>query len=258
MSSVSPTLNQKQLRVDEKSKRIETTPVPNSLRILTLVTVIAFAIVTYLGLFSAGTDITQGEVQRLFYFHMPSFFGAFTAFGATVLGGILFLVRREAKWDRMALAGVEVGFVFSLVCLVTGMAWARPIWNTWWTWDPRLTSAAIMVLTYAAYMMLRAGIENPQTRRRFASVYGILAFSTVILTLVIIRIRPDTIHPVIVGASPQNAQGTFEATSGVVIALIPALLLWSTILPITIMWWRIRLENVLERVNEMKMRALSE
>jgi len=231
-------------------------PVPRVLWVLTALTVLGLIGTLYLGLVYVGTDVTQGAVQRLFYVHMPSFFGAFTAFGATVLGGILYLKNRDAKWDRLAVAGVEIGLALSVLTLATGSVWARPIWNTWWTWDPRLTSAAIMVLTYAAYLMLRSGIENADTRRRFASVYGIVAFSTVILTLVIIRIRPDTIHPVVVGASPQNAQGTFEATTGVVVALLPALAFYATLLPITLMWWRIRLENFSEIVEQRKLQVV--
>ena len=198
---------------------LETIPMPRLLRLLTLVTTLGFLATLYLGLFVAGADIEQGEVQRLFYIHMPSFFGAFTAFGATVLGGILYLSRGSEQWDRVALAGVEVGLAFALINLLTGAIWARPIWNTWWTWDPRLTSAAVMCLTYAAYLMLRAGIEDPSRKRGLMSVYGIFAFVSVLTTLFIIRVVPETIHPVIVGASPQNAQGSFEATSGVVIAL---------------------------------------
>jgi len=233
-------------------------PMPNMLRILTLITILGGIAIMVLGFGVAGRDIEQGDVQRLFYLHMPSFFGAFTAFGATVLGGVMYLWKRQDKWDYLAVAGVEVGIALSMINLATGSVWARPIWNTWWTWDPRLTSAAIMVLTYFAYLMLRAGIENPQSKRRFASVYGIFAFATVILTLVIIRIRPDTIHPVVVGASPQNAQGGFEATSGVVMALLPALFYFTTLLPIVMMWHRMRLEQMLEHVNFKKMQVLSE
>lgn len=223
------------------------------LLILSVVTGLAVALGLFLALFYAGTDVLQGEVQRLFYIHMPSFFGAFVAFSATVFGGIQYLRTRDEKWDALAVAGVEVGLALALVNLATGSIWARPIWNTWWTWDPRLTSAAIMALTYAAYLMLRASIENPELRRRFASVYGILAIVTVIITLIIIRIRPDTIHPAVVGPSPQNAEGTFEATPGVVAALIPNLIIWSTLVPITLIWWRIRLENMSERVSKIKM-----
>lgn len=240
-----------------KDIAIQPTSVPSLLRILTLVTVIGVVVALVFALNIAGTDIEQGEVQRIFYVHMPAFFGAFLAFGATVLGGVMYLWKRDPKWDRLAVAGVEVGFAFAMINLITGSIWARPIWNTWWTWDPRLTSEAIMILTYAAYMMLRAGIDNMDTRRRFASVYGILAFATVLLTLFIIRFREDTIHPTVVGNSPQNAQGTFAATSGVVTALMVGLLIWGLLAPVTLIWYRIRLENMLDWVNRKKMEVLS-
>lgn len=233
-------------------------PTPSLLRILTIVTILSVAIGLYMGLVYAGTDVDQGEVQRIFYIHMPSFFGAFLAFGATVIGGIQYLRTRNVKWDTLALAGVEVGLALGIINLVTGSIWARPIWNTWWTWDPRLTSDAIMILAYAAYLMLRNGIESDDQRRRFASVYGILAFATVIITLVIIRIRPDTIHPAVIGPSPQDAQGTFElqATAGVGAALGINMLVWPLLVPITLMWYRIRLENYAQRVQALKARLL--
>ena len=235
---------------------IAASPPPQLLRALTFLTVLGLAGSLVLGLFVAGTDIQQGPVQRIFYIHMPSFFAAFTAFGATVLGGLIYLWRGSENWDRIALAGVEVGLAFALINLLTGAIWARPIWNTWWTWDPRLTSAAVMCLTYAAYLVLRAGIENPQRRRSLMSVYGIFAFVSVLLTLFIIRIVPDTIHPVIVGASPQNAQGTFEASSGVVLALLPSMILWLTLMPITLMWHRYRLALRQEAVDALKLNML--
>ncbi|MDX1991926.1 MAG: cytochrome c biogenesis protein CcsA [bacterium] len=225
---------------------------------LTIITILAVALGLYLALFFAGTDVDQGNIQRIFYLHMPSFFGAFVAFSVTVVGGIMYLRTRQTRWDTLALAGVEVGLALSLVNLVTGSIWARPIWNTWWTWDWRLTSAAVMVLTYAAYLMLRGGLENVETRRRFASVYGIFAIATAILTLVIIRIVPDTIHPAVIGPSPQNAEGTFEATRGVVLALLPNLLIWSTLVPAVLMWHRIRLQNAIDQVEAAKQDALAQ
>jgi heme exporter protein C len=233
---------------------------PRLLLILTIVTALAVLLGLYMGLGYAGPDLAQGDVQRIFYIHMPSFFGAFFAFGVGVVGGIQYLRTRTLKWDTFALAGIEVGIALAVVNLVTGMIWSRPIWNTWWTWDPRLTSEAIMVLAYAAYLMLRAGIENPEQRRRFASVYGILAMSTVIITLVIIRIRPDTIHPAVIGASPQNAEGGFElaATAGVSAALMTNLPIWFILVPVTLIWHRIRLQNLWEHIQLKKLEILSQ
>jgi heme exporter protein C len=228
------------------------------LMVLTVVTAVAVAVGLYMALVAAGTDTTQGDVQRIFYIHVPAFFGAFAAFIATVIGGIMYLATRGLRWDRLALAGVEVGLLLSVVNLVTGSIWARPIWNTWWTWDPRLTSAAIMALTYAAYLMLRAGVENPEQRRRFAAVYGILAISTALITLLIIRFRPDTIHPVVVGPSPQNAEGSFEmqATQGVTTAILTNMPVWGLLVPMTLIWWRMRMERFAEHIEQMKAAVL--
>jgi heme exporter protein C len=223
------------------------------LRLYTAMAAAAMAVALFMELFFAGTDVQQGEVQRLFYIHMGSFFGAFFAFAGAVLGGLAYLRTRAPKWDTLALACIEVGLVLAFVNVATGSVWARPIWNTWWTWDPRLTSAAVMLLTYAAYLMLRKGIDNPETRRRFASVYGILAFSTVLFTLLVTRLRPDTIHPVVIGSGPSvNAEGGFAVTQGIGITLGVSMVVWIGFLTPVLVWWRIRLENAFERLNELK------
>jgi heme exporter protein C len=231
---------------------------PNRLRILTIATIFLAGLGFVLAMFVAKTDVDQGDVQRIFYFHMPSFFGGLFAFIATVIGGVNYLRTRQTRWDTLALAGVEVGLALSLINLITGAIWARPIWNTWWTWDARLTSAAIMCLTYAAYLMLRGGIENPEKRRMFASVYGIVAITTAILTLVIIRIVPNTIHPAVIGPSPQNAEGAFEFSQNVAMALGPNVLIWGFFIPLTLIWWRIRLQNRVDAVAMLKAEALSD
>ncbi|MDX2078112.1 MAG: cytochrome c biogenesis protein CcsA [bacterium] len=231
---------------------------PNRLRILTIATIVLTGLGFVLAMFVAKTDVDQGDVQRIFYYHMPSFFGGLFAFIATVIGGVNYLRTRQTRWDTLALAGVEVGLALSLINLITGAVWARPIWNTWWTWDARLTSAAIMCLTYAAYLMLRGGIENPEKRRMFASVYGIVAITTAILTLVIIRIVPNTIHPAVIGPSPQNAEGTFEFSQNVAMALGPNIIIWGFLIPLTLIWWRIRLQNRVDAVAMLKAEALSD
>lgn len=238
---------------------------PRLLLLLTIVTIVAVVAGLYLSIFYAGTDMQQGDVQRLFYIHVPSFAGAFVAFTVAVVGGVLYLITRNVRWDTLALAGVEAGLVLSIVNIVTGSAWARPIWNTWWNWDPRLTMDAIMILTYSAYLMLRNGIDNPETRRRFASVYEILAFITVLATLLITRFRADTIHPVVFGpvftaASQMNAVGAFElaATPGVSAVVGYASAVWSILVPVVLIWHRVRVENLAERVNALRMRLLSE
>ncbi len=231
---------------------------PRTLTVLTGVTMVMVAIGLVMGLFFVGTDTTQGHVQRIFYIHMPSFIGAFLAFSGTVIGGVNYLRSRNLKWDTLAIAGVEVGLMLAIINLVTGSIWARPIWNTWWTWDPRLTSAAIMALTYSAYLMLRNGIENPETRHRFAAVYGIVAIVTALTTLLIIRVVPQTIHPAVVGPSPQDAEGGFNMSGNMAITLIFNMAVWGALVPVTLMWLRIRLQNKMELVHRRKLEILSE
>jgi hypothetical protein len=118
-----------------------------------------------------------------------------------------------------------------------------------------------MVLTYAAYLMLRAGIENAEQRRRFAAVYGIFAIATAVITLVIPRIVPSTIHPVVIGPSfnsTEAMQGGFElaATQGVGAALGINFIVWALLVPITFLWHRIRLENAMHHVQALKARIL--
>lgn len=222
------------------------------LRALTVVTILAVAGGVYMALAYARTDVFQGEVQRIFYIHVASFAAAFIAYCVPVAGGIMYLRTKEVKWDTLALAGVEVGAMLALLNLITGIIWSRPSWNTWWTWDWRPTTALISVLTYAAYLMLRNAIDNSDTRRRFASVYGIVAITTVILTFIVIRLTPNTIHPAVIGPSPQNATAqlefgdTIKATLGINSAI------WSTLVPLTLIWWRIRLGNLAERVQSLK------
>ncbi len=223
---------------------------------LMVVSAVLFVIAIYLDLFWVGPEKTQGAAQRIFYVHLGSFLGAFISFGATVLSGIAYLHTRHPKWDTLGLSGVEIGLGMSAITILTGMCWARPIWNTWWTWDPRLTSITIMWLAYLAYLVLRSGIEDPERRRRFAAVYGIIAVSSVLFTIIIIRIRPDTIHPVVAGPSESDPEGGFDIAGRIRTTLFFNLFTF-LLITITLIWYRIRLENLSEWVMRRKLQLLS-
>jgi heme exporter protein C len=233
---------------------------PQRTRILqgvTVAAVVLLAIAIYLDLFWVGPEVQQGEVQRIFYVHLGSFLGAFTAFTATVVAGVAYLRTRNPKWDTFGKSNVEIGLGFSAITIVTGSIWARPIWNTWWTWEPRLTSVTIMWLAYAAYIMLRSGIEDPERRRRFAAVYGIVAFASVLFTIIIIRVRPDTIHPVVAGPSQADPSGSFDVTGRIRDTLFFNLFTFAVI-TVALVWHRIRLENLADKVMRRKIQVLSE
>ena len=109
-----------------------------------------------------------------------------------------------------------------------------------------------MVLTYLAYLVLRGAIEDTDTRRRFASIYGILAIFTAFMTLIIIRIRPDTVHPAIIGPSAQEARGSFDASASMQITLVVNFIAWGLLVPLSLLLWRYRLQTSLERLAKLR------
>lgn len=143
----------------------------------------------------APTERVMGDVQRIFYFHVGIAWIGGLALFVTFISSILYLWRGEQrKHDIVASSSVEIGVVFGVLTIISGMLWARPVWNTWWTWDPRLTTTAITLFIYVAYLMLRGAVEDPQRRARFAAVYGVIAFASVPITFFATRWW-NTIHP---------------------------------------------------------------
>ena len=117
----------------------------------------------YEGMVAAPTEQTMGEVQRIFYYHVPSAITAFTLFLINFAVSIIYLARRDQKADALAVSTAEVGVVFCTVVLVTGPLWARPVWGIWWTWDARLTSTLLLWLIYVSYLILRRYSTSGQT-----------------------------------------------------------------------------------------------
>jgi len=228
---------------------------PKALRALSWITGAMLAVALYLVFLYAPREAVMGEVQRVFYFHVAAGWVGALAFLVTAISGIVYLVRGDRRWDTAAVASVEIGVVFTLVNIVSGSIWARPIWNTWWTWDPRLVTATVMELIYLAYLMLRQGIEDPDRRARFGAVYGILGFLSVPLTFLSIRIF-RTIHPVVIGSGDPTAEGAFDMTSKMLQAFMFSLLTF-TFLYATLLWHRIRLGRLSQRVEELKMKVLA-
>jgi heme exporter protein C len=204
----------------------------------------------------APTERNMGDVQRIFYFHLGSAWVGFFAFSVTMVSGVLYLWKGERRWDTLGVTSAEIGTVFMTMAIISGSLWARPVWNTWWTWDPRLTISAIQWLLYLAYFMLRAGIEDPERRARFAAVYGIIAFLTVPLSFLSIRIW-RTIHPVVVaGDSGAGAEGAFSMTATMRHTLFFSLGTF-TVLYGTLLLYRLRLAWSEERVARLRQRVLS-
>lgn len=128
---------------------------------------------------SAPLDATQGVIQKILYVHVPCAFAAYLGFVTTGLGGGLYLWRRDERWDRLAIAGAEVGVVFCSLNIASGPIWAKGTWGHWWTWDPRLTVTLLLWFIYLAYLLLRSFTEGSERTARFAAVYGLLGLAAI-------------------------------------------------------------------------------
>ncbi len=209
---------------------------------LTLLTAVAVLLVMAAGglvFFYAPREIVMGEVQRVFYFHVSSAWVGMLSFVVAAVAGVIYLMRRTRTWDLIGVSSVEIGMVFGLITIISGSIWARPVWNTWWTWDPRLVTTTIMELVYAAYVLLRQGVEDPERRARFGAVYAIVGVLTVPITFLSIRFL-RTIHPVVIGSGDTAAQGAFDMTPPMLQTFMFSLLAFS-VMYFALLWHRVRL-----------------
>jgi heme exporter protein C len=131
--------------------------------IFAILTALLLSFALYEALVVAPTEQTMGDVQRIFYYHVPSAWTAFLLFFLNFGASIVYLVKRNPKADILALVFAEVGVVFCSVVLVTGPIWARPVWGIWWTWDMRLTLTLVLWLIYVSYLILRRFSSGSQT-----------------------------------------------------------------------------------------------
>jgi heme exporter protein C len=228
-------------------------PKPTLLKILDIASIISLGIATYLALFFAPTELVMGEVQRVFYFHIGTAWVGLLGFILAAALGIVYLRTKNLKWDVMGVAAVEISVVFFFITIVLGSVWARPAWNTWWTWDPRLTTAAITELIYVAYFMLRAGIEDPDRRARFGAVYTLLGGISAPITFLAIRLF-RSIHPVVIGAANEN-QEKMSMAPDMKVAFFFALFAF-TLIFIDLLWNRIRLGQLQEKVEQLKLKVM--
>jgi heme exporter protein C len=128
-----------------------------------------------MGFAVAPREVTQGNVQRIMYVHVPAVWVAYLAFTVGLVASIAYLARRRPGADRLAHAACEVGTVFLGINIVTGAIWGKPTWGTWWTWDARLTSVAVVFVMFLAYLLLRGTIDDRERGARYAAVLGIVA-----------------------------------------------------------------------------------
>jgi heme exporter protein C len=151
------------------------------------VTLVWILAALYMIFLFAPEESSMGEVQRIFYIHMPAAVVALTAYALAFVASMVYLAKRSRAADDIAYAAVEVGFVFCTSVLVTGPLWAKPVWGIWWTWDARLTSTFVLWLLFISYLMLRVYLINPDQAEALAAVVSIMGFADAIFDYMSIR-----------------------------------------------------------------------
>jgi len=130
----------------------------------------------YLIFIYVPTEKEMGIIQRIFYLMVPVGWLALLSFLVVFIGSILYLVKKESKWDILAHSSAEIGIVFTTLALVTGILWAKPVWGVWWTWEARLTATLVLWLLYLAYFMVRSFATEESRGATFAAVIGVVGF----------------------------------------------------------------------------------
>jgi heme exporter protein C len=209
--------------------------------ILAIVTGVLLSFALYQALVVAPTERTMGDVQRIFYYHVPSAWTAFLLFLINFIASLVYLLRRNNQADIVALVSAEVGVVFCTVVLVTGPIWARPVWGIWWTWDLRLTLTLVLWLIYVSYLVLRRFSTSSQTPTLAAvlAIFGALDVPLVYFSIWFFRTQHPS--PVIGGG------GSLDPRMAHVL-----LINWAAFLCLAwlVCWTRYRLEVAQREVHE--------
>jgi len=229
-------------------------PKPKALTFLTILSVVLFLGALGMVFLYSPLEAVMNYVQKIFYFHISNAWVGMLGFIAAAVAGVIYLVKKDMKWDIVEMAAVEISLVFFFIAIVSGSIWAKPSWGTWWTWDARLTTAAILEMIYLAYLLLRQGIEDPERRARFSAVYTLVGGLSVPITFMSIRIW-QTIHPAVIGVGSSSAQGGFGMTSPMLVTMFFCLITFSVIF-VTLLWYRIRLGLLAEKVEQLKLNVM--
>jgi heme exporter protein C len=192
--------------------------------------------------------MTAPVAQKIFYFHMPSAWVSYLAFFTTLLFSAMYLRSRDVKYDRWASSSAELGVLFATIAILTGPIWAKQEWGVYWRWnDTKLVTTFILWLVYIGYLMLRGSVPDPNVRARVASVYGILGFVTVPLSLLSARIAPllQSSHPEVIASGSGGLSPAAGMTIGVAVTAF-------TFLFITMLIKRVEIAESEETLEELK------
>jgi heme exporter protein C len=217
---------------------------------LALVALFSMGAALYAALLYAPTERIQGDVQRIFYFHVPLAWTSYLAFFVVFVASAAYLVKRAPLMDAVARSSAEVGLLFTTMMLITGSLWARPIWGTWWSWDARLTTTLLLWFIYVGYLMLRSSVDDEEKAARYAAVIGIVGTVDIpIIHQSVVWWR--SLHP----ESVVLASGGPAMPTSMLIALLVSLAAF-TVLYVVLVLLRTRLELARADLRLLRRRAL--
>ena len=215
---------------------------------LVALTLFGMILSLYLALIYAPTEAVMGHIQRIFYFHMGAVWVATIAFTVVFIASIQYLRKESRFWDILALSSAEIGVLFTTLTIITGSIWAKPIWGTWWTWDPQLTTTFILWILYIAYLMLRSATGSNLKKAKFAAVFGIIAFIDLPLVYLSVRLMRG-ISPVVFGG-----RGGGIAPQ-MMVALVVCLITF-TLLYIVLLKGRMTIEGMKDEVARLRVEEM--
>jgi len=208
--------------------------------LLTLVgaaTAVLLAAGLYFGLVASPPDAFQGDYVRIMYVHVPSAFAAYLAAGTVFVASLLYLWRGRALYDHVAHSATELATLFTGLALAGGMIWGKPVWGTWWAWDARLVTTAMLFLIFAGALMVRELVEDRQRGARLAAVVGIIgALDVPLIHYSVVWFR--TLHQ-----APSITRGEIKMAPPMVAALLVNLLAFAA-LYLYLLLQRVRLERL--------------
>jgi len=194
----------------------------------------------------APTDASSmGFSQKIFFYHAPIAETALVAFGVAFVAAIAYLRTQDLRWDRLGYVSVRLGLLFSVLVMLTGMIWGKAAWDTWWAWEPRLTTFLLVCFLYVAYWVLRSVVDEEQRRATYAAVFAIIAFIDVPITFFATRFLPEGLHPVVIQAGDSGME------SSMLVSFLISML-GMTLLLAALIRRDLEIEELKDRVTDLK------
>ncbi|MEQ8338306.1 MAG: cytochrome c biogenesis protein CcsA [Cyclobacteriaceae bacterium] len=185
------------------------------------------------------------ETIRVLYFHVPMWFGMIALFTSSCIQAIKYLSKEQLTNDIFSVQLAEVGILFGILGMISGMFWANYTWGEPWSSDPKQNMSAIALLIYFAYFVLRGSIKDEQQRAKISAVYNIFAFATLIPLLFILpRLAEDSLHP---GNGGNPGFNAYDLDSQMRLVFYPAVIGWA-LLGFWLATIKIRYEIVSEKL----------